>query len=49
MKKTTELLIAYDTKLKQPGCVLLQAAMGGDLEAAYHFPTETLRKSDEDP
>ncbi len=29
--------IAYDITLMQPGCVLLQAAMGGDCEAANKF------------
>lgn len=31
--------IAYDTTLKRPGCVILQAAMGGDAELAHRFPT----------
>jgi hypothetical protein len=29
--------IAYDLKLKRPGCVLLQAVMGGDARAASQF------------
>lgn len=32
--------IAYDTKLKRPGCVLLQAALGGS-PIAHHFPTDS--------
>lgn len=33
--------IAYDGMLRRPGCVLLQAAMGGDVAAAELFPVET--------
>jgi hypothetical protein len=29
--------IAYDCTLKQPGCVLLQAAMGADVALAHRF------------
>lgn len=32
--------IAYDIKLMKPGCVLLQAAMGGRPSLADEFPTE---------
>ena len=32
--------IAYDTKLFQPGCVLLQAAMGGDPALCHEFDTQ---------
>lgn len=32
--------IAYDWKLKRVGCVLLQAAMGGDVHAASEFSTD---------
>lgn len=30
--------IAYDTVLKRPGCVLLQAVMGGTVDVAKLFP-----------
>ena len=33
--------IAYDFDLRRPGCVILQAAMGGSTEAANRFPSET--------
>jgi hypothetical protein len=33
--------IAYDTKLKRPGCVLLQAAMGCKPEVAHPFEPST--------
>ena len=33
--------IAYDCELMRPGCVLLQAALGGDVAAANLFPAET--------
>lgn len=33
--------IVYDCKLRRPGCVLLQAAMGGDPELANRFPAES--------
>lgn len=33
--------IAYDTELKRPGCVLIQAAMGGDPKVAHEFPTSS--------
>ena len=33
--------IAYDCELKRPGCVILQAAMGGSSEAAKMFPVES--------
>jgi len=33
--------IAYDCELKRPGCVILQAAMGGSSEAAKMFPAES--------
>lgn len=32
--------IAYDTKRRKPGCVLIQAAMGGSVELAKRFPSE---------
>jgi hypothetical protein len=35
-----DLYIAYDTKLYRPGCVLVQAAMGGSTALANEFPTE---------
>lgn len=33
--------IAYDCELRRPGCVILQAAMGGSSEAAKMFPVES--------
>ena len=33
--------IAYDCDLRRPGCVILQAALGGSTEAAKRFPSET--------
>lgn len=33
--------IAFDADLRRPGCVLLQAALGGTPELASHFPTES--------
>lgn len=33
--------IAFDITLMRPGCVLLQAAMGADPEAAKRFPADT--------
>lgn len=35
-----KLVIAYDMKLKRPGCVLLQAVMGGTKGVADSFPAE---------
>ncbi len=32
--------IVYDLKLRRPGCVLLQAALGGSAGMANNFPTE---------
>lgn len=32
--------IVFDAKLMRPACVLLQAAMGGSIEAAHRFPSE---------
>lgn len=32
--------IAYDTVLKRPGCVLIQAALGGDSRLASEFETK---------
>jgi len=32
---------AYDTHLKRPGCVLLQAALGGDIAAVNRFPVDS--------
>lgn len=33
--------IAYDVKLRRPGCALLQAALGCDPALASAFPTDT--------
>jgi hypothetical protein len=33
--------LAYDLKLLRPGCVLLQAAMGGSVMLANRFPAES--------
>ena len=33
-------VLVYDVKLKRPGCVLLQAALGGSPGVANEFPTE---------
>lgn len=33
--------LAYDMRLRRPGCVLLQAAMGGDSHLAQRFPVES--------
>jgi hypothetical protein len=33
----TKLRCVFDTKLKRPACVLLQAALGGDIESAHFF------------
>lgn len=33
--------IAFDAKLKRPGCVLLQAALGCDSRIAQEFPTSS--------
>ena len=32
--------IAYDAKLKRPGCAILQAAFGCTIGIANHFPAE---------
>jgi hypothetical protein len=32
--------IAYDTVLKRPGCVLIQAALGGDIHLTSEFETK---------
>lgn len=32
--------IAYDTVRRRPGCVIIQAAMGGSGELANRFPAE---------
>jgi hypothetical protein len=34
-------LIAYDAKLMRPGCVLIQAAMGGDPALTRRFDSDT--------
>jgi hypothetical protein len=39
--KGCKLRLAYDVKLKRPGCILFQAALGGDTKAIMRFPTET--------
>jgi hypothetical protein len=36
-----EMRIAFDIKLKRPGCVLIQAAMGATAGVASKFPTES--------
>ena len=36
---SNEVLLAYDMKLKRPGCVLLQAMFGGSSDAARRFDT----------
>jgi len=33
--------IAFDCNLIRPGCVLLQAALGGESSLAQRFPTES--------
>lgn len=33
--------IVFDTELRRPACVLIQAAMGGDTGIANRFPSET--------
>lgn len=33
--------IAFDTKLRRPACVILQAVMGGDPYVGNRFPSET--------
>lgn len=33
--------VAFDTVLMRPGCVLLQAAMGGSVEFAKACPTDS--------
>jgi hypothetical protein len=35
--KDERFVIVYDTDLRRPACVLLQAAMGGDLTAFRRF------------
>lgn len=35
--KDERFVIVYDTDLRKPACVLLQAAMGGDLRAFRRF------------
>jgi hypothetical protein len=43
-RRTTKYAVAYDCTRKQPGCVLLQAAMGGTVpRSLFHdlFPAET--------
>jgi hypothetical protein len=37
----TQRYIAFDCDLRRPGCVLLQAGMGGDTRFIHLFPTET--------
>jgi hypothetical protein len=33
--------IAYDVRLRQPGCAILQAAMGATMGIANHFDSKT--------
>jgi len=33
--------LAYDLKLKRPGCVLVAAGLGADTEASMRFPTSS--------
>jgi len=33
--------IVFDAKVKRPACVLLQAALGGDIHVARRFPAES--------
>lgn len=33
--------LVFDMKLRRPGCVILQAAMGGDTRAANRLPAES--------
>jgi hypothetical protein len=33
--------LVYDIEQRRPGCVLLQATMGGSISAASRFPTES--------
>lgn len=33
--------LAFDTKLRRPACVLVAAALGGDIGASGAFPAET--------
>ena len=33
--------IAYDTKLRRPGCVMIQAALGCEPRVAHLFPSES--------
>lgn len=35
------MLIAYDCRLKRPGCVLVAAGIGADPEVSKRFPSET--------
>lgn len=34
-------LLTYDPTLDRPGCVLLAAALGGDMRATQRFPSES--------
>lgn len=34
------MLLAYDCKLKRPGCVLVAAGIGADPNASKRFPSE---------
>lgn len=34
------LTLAYDLKLNRPGCVLIQAAMGGTVDVSRHFDSK---------
>ena len=36
-RKDERFVIVYDTDLRRPACVLIQAAMGGGLRAFRHF------------
>lgn len=41
MGKEVKRRIVFDCKLIRPGCVILQAGMGGDPALAHVFPVET--------
>jgi hypothetical protein len=42
MKRDEDVVpLAFDLKLMRPGCVLLQACMGGDIWAAQQFASQT--------
>jgi hypothetical protein len=39
--KETEVFFVYDCELCRPGCVLLQAGLGGSASLAHEFPVES--------